>query len=195
MAALKVGGKVWIRWGGTTVDSGYGWYEANVEELRGNEASLFSVPSFAVLLRGRDPYIGEYTADLTLLRCPGGKTGKDIIPFGRWAVRAGLEGHELDPFPAVKAPVAAPSLSNKCQGYSKTVRAPASKLHPPLKCLLGVPIDPERLMVVVKDLGGIKLVREKRWWQRVRKSLNLPSSSSSGSSLNRAWEAYFGKRN
>jgi hypothetical protein len=44
----------------------------------------------------------------------------------------------------------------------------------------------------VNQFGGFKKVCETRSWQKVRKKLNIPHSSSSGNNLIRIWKLYFG---
>merc|ERR1711871_1638361 len=55
----------------------------------------------------------------------------------------------------------------------------------------GVAILPNELLKAVNKLGGIGHIRGARKWQKVREALKLPMTSSSGSQLNKAYEAYF----
>ena len=52
-------------------------------------------------------------------------------------------------------------------------------------------IDPTELSKVVSKLGGYAFVKQNRKWQNVRKALSLPEMSSSGSQINKAYNAYF----
>jgi hypothetical protein len=58
--------------------------------------------------------------------------------------------------------------------------------------LHGIEIKPEALQKAVNARGGIDMVRKDRKWQLVRVDLKLQQTSSSGHTLNKAYERYFG---
>ena len=59
----------------------------------------------------------------------------------------------------------------------------------------GAKIDKDELLRVVEVYGGIERVRQMRLWQSVRRRLDLPYSTSSGTQLSRAYDWYTqGKR-
>ena len=62
------------------------------------------------------------------------------------------------------------------------------------KTYKGIEILPDDLFRIVTKLGGINVVRTNRKWQDVRKALDLPYSSSSGSVFNKMYIQYFETR-
>ena len=55
----------------------------------------------------------------------------------------------------------------------------------------GESIGKQALKKGVRACGGYRVVVKKRHWQHVRKAMNLPYSTSSGSVLHAAWKRYF----
>lgn len=72
-----------------------------------------------------------------------------------------------------------------------TFAAPRSVYVKKLCGLKGVIIHPTKLWESVHDYGGYETVVSTHKWQRVRETLDLPNTSSSGYSLRRAFEQYF----
>ena len=72
------------------------------------------------------------------------------------------------------------------------VKAVRKKKHGiKLFTIKGESIGKQALKKGVRFCGGYKCVVKKRHWQHVRKAMNLPYSTSSGSVLHAAWKRYF----
>ena len=72
------------------------------------------------------------------------------------------------------------------------VKAVRKKKHGiKLFTIKGESIGKQALKKGVRACGGYRVVVKKRHWQHVRKAMNLPYSTSSGSVLHAAWKRYF----
>lgn len=83
------------------------------------------------------------------------------------------------------------SSGNKGGKRSKKIGSKTKNGGIVLAKLHGIEIKPEALKEIVNSLGGIATVRGERKWQIVRVALKLQQTSSSGHTLNKAWERYF----
>ena len=69
--------------------------------------------------------------------------------------------------------------------HRATFSSPASTDHVDYKSMVthkmkGVEVDPKKLKQVVDNMGGFQACCERRLWQKVRRTLEIPHSSSSG---------------
>lgn len=90
------------------------------------------------------------------------------------------------------------SSSSKKKTRKKRTFVDSQQSSPPtipnvytLRTFKGFDLQPEALLKVVTEFGGINVVRTNRKWQGVRQSLNLPYCTSASYTLNTIYMKYF----